>query len=507
MGIPDVTPRPRPSTRVQGVSLPHTDATLDFRGSDKTAVDFSGITTIFVPGILDIRAYGAVDNDTATAQGLSDAAKRDLNNTALQTAVTEASAASRWSRRVVIPGSYTEIFEFDETVLLDSGATLTSQYEGVGGPRLHYYGAVDTNAFEPTATSRSQITFSGIRLEDKRGSAVATGTGNGLHLESVYNGVILESCFIVGFYDNVYWYHGDLLHIRDGWLTSARHACLSIDEPANSSVIEGVAFDADANNYPEQIAAILIDGGGLDSLVTINGCKVEGAPNGSAAVISLIGLTPTVQIDGFACRAGSSNPWLDVIRVENSQASGIGQELSLRNVTCKAAAATNLLKVIHTNPEPDVTYVLPAHATQASSIVEWTSGHRVLSRYARPTWTQAASGSTPGTVVPGAGAGTGPTITLDGDDQSGSITVLTGTSPSTNSQLCSLYFHVLWPSGVRSVQLTPANATTSALSGAKAVYPGDLAAGRLGTGHMRLYTGATALDATTTYKWHYRVEP
>ena len=121
------------------------------------------------------------------------------------------------------------------------------------------------------------------------------------------------------------------------------------------------------------------------------------------------------------------------------------------------------------------------------------------------SWTEASTGAG-GTYTVLTGAGTGGTVTFDGDDQQGSVTVVTGTSPAAGS-VFTAYFRVPWPNTPRALLLTPANSATAALTGAQQVWAGDAANSHLHRTYWRLRTGATPLTASTTYKWHYQVLP
>ncbi len=99
----------------------------------------------------------------------------------------------------------------------------------------------------------------------------------------------------------------------------------------------------------------------------------------------------------------------------------------------------------------------------------------------------------------GAGAGTGPTITVTGNDHAGSIQVATGTTPTAGAQLLRVTFAASFPGGFVSVILSPSNAGTAALSGATSVYA-------QGTGtYFDVFAGTAALTASTTYAWNYIV--
>lgn len=109
------------------------------------------------------------------------------------------------------------------------------------------------------------------------------------------------------------------------------------------------------------------------------------------------------------------------------------------------------------------------------------------------------SGNAP-TIVAGAGAGTSPTVAIQGTDNGGLITVTTGTATvGSSSILVTINFHWGFQHNSYPV-LSPANATTAALSGATQIYT---PAG--GTTAWTIQTGTLALAASTTYSWTYSV--
>lgn len=105
-------------------------------------------------------------------------------------------------------------------------------------------------------------------------------------------------------------------------------------------------------------------------------------------------------------------------------------------------------------------------------------------------------------AVAGAGAGTGPTVTLSADatDRRGTITVLTGTSPSAGGNVFSINYGTPYKTAAR-VVLFPENAVTAALSGTTALFYAPSA------GSFTTAVSSGALAATTTYKWTYVVTP
>jgi hypothetical protein len=98
----------------------------------------------------------------------------------------------------------------------------------------------------------------------------------------------------------------------------------------------------------------------------------------------------------------------------------------------------------------------------------------------------------------GTGAGTGPTLSPSGSDMSGSIQVLTGTTPAVSSAVVTVTFVKTFDSNPY-VVITPANAITASLAVAAQVYVTSSTTG------FTINSNTTALAATTTYKWNYMV--
>jgi hypothetical protein len=118
---------------------------------------------------------------------------------------------------------------------------------------------------------------------------------------------------------------------------------------------------------------------------------------------------------------------------------------------------------------------------------------------ARIPWPLVGAG-TP-TIAAGSGAGTGPTVSISGTDRSGSITVTTGTSPAASAVIATVTFGQPFGVAPSGVLISSANAATAALSAAGIAW-GDT----LTTTTWALNSGSSALAASTTYKWYYRVE-
>ena len=103
-------------------------------------------------------------------------------------------------------------------------------------------------------------------------------------------------------------------------------------------------------------------------------------------------------------------------------------------------------------------------------------------------------GSAP-SISAGAGAGTSPTVTLQGTDMDGLISVTTGTTPSLSATIATITYNLAFPNHSY-VVLYPANAITAAL-GVNMVYTTG------STTNFTLTSSATGLTAATAYQWYY----
>lgn len=112
-----------------------------------------------------------------------------------------------------------------------------------------------------------------------------------------------------------------------------------------------------------------------------------------------------------------------------------------------------------------------------------------------------SSATTP-TIAAGAGAGTSPTVSVSGNDQSGTISIATGSSPSTSATVATVSFGAAFSSTPNSVILTPANGNAAALNGNSLVYEDKTSRG---TSSFVLKVGSSALTSSTTYLFNYMV--
>jgi len=200
---------------------------------------------------------------------------------------------------------------------------------------------------------------------------------------------------------------------------------------------------------------------------------------------------------------------------------------SSNNNTVQTSASTNLntyqYKIIRSAGGPNQGLIATVNASVTTNTVDngisasaWTdpvynaTGDLVLDGTNGKGSVRAARlvsvGSTP-TNTPGTGAGTGPTVTITGNDQAGTLSVLTGTGPSASAIVVTITFNQPYATGTgvtgaapKSVCLQPTNTAAAALSGNAQVYTSALNAT-----NWVLSVGSTNLAATTTYTWTYHV--
>lgn len=111
-----------------------------------------------------------------------------------------------------------------------------------------------------------------------------------------------------------------------------------------------------------------------------------------------------------------------------------------------------------------------------------------------------SGGPTPG-IAAGAGAGTGPTLAITGDNSAGVITLTTGTTPTAAAVIATISFSPPFAATPRAISIDPGNAATAALTAAAAF---ELQSSRTATQFV-LQANGTALTASTAYVWQYIV--
>lgn len=109
------------------------------------------------------------------------------------------------------------------------------------------------------------------------------------------------------------------------------------------------------------------------------------------------------------------------------------------------------------------------------------------------------TGSTPSNAA-GTGAGTGPTITVTGNDGAGYVSIATGTSPTASGDIVTITFATALTNTPTSIKLTAAN--EAAATELTKFYVDQATAS---TTAFKIKNTASALTASTTYKFYYSV--
>lgn len=110
-----------------------------------------------------------------------------------------------------------------------------------------------------------------------------------------------------------------------------------------------------------------------------------------------------------------------------------------------------------------------------------------------------AAGSAPSTTT-GTGAGTSPSVTIDGNEFVGAILLTTGSSPATNSKIIDLTCTAYTNYPV--VMISAGNAAAATAIAEGRIFVDDAA---MLTNKWTLKSGGTALDASTDYVFYYHV--
>ena len=130
------------------------------------------------------------------------------------------------------------------------------------------------------------------------------------------------------------------------------------------------------------------------------------------------------------------------------------------------------------------------------------SGVNTFSSNAGVTLKHLVGGSSTPTIVSGSGAGGTATVSISGTDLGGNITVTTGTVPTLSATVVTVTFAAAYSATPKCIMLTPANSTTSMLSGVNMVFVNQAG---ITTTTFAITSGTTALTAATTYQWFYSV--
>lgn len=142
---------------------------------------------------------------------------------------------------------------------------------------------------------------------------------------------------------------------------------------------------------------------------------------------------------------------------------------------------------------------LPASYVAAPTLAG-NAGERMVVNMAGTALVLSSSLAAP-TIAAGAGAGTGPTVSVasSSDGLSGQLLITTGTSPAGSLAIIATITYAAAFAVAPVVMLTPGNSAAAGLSGTTQVWPS------LQTTGFVLKSGAAALSASAGYVWNYQI--
>jgi hypothetical protein len=149
----------------------------------------------------------------------------------------------------------------------------------------------------------------------------------------------------------------------------------------------------------------------------------------------------------------------------------------------------------------DITFTLP-HAFPAASdrpIVSSSAG--VLTASVKTRLDQIIADGVAGSTTTGTGAGTGPSLTIDGNDVAGAILLTTGTLPAANAKILDVTLAASF-TNYPVVILTAGNAAAATAISTGSVFVDDAVAA---VNKFTLKSGAVGLTASTDYVFYYHV--
>lgn len=151
---------------------------------------------------------------------------------------------------------------------------------------------------------------------------------------------------------------------------------------------------------------------------------------------------------------------------------------------------------------PTTPHVRLATVVAGSSTITSVADNRLAIQHAGqrlPTVVHLLSTATANpAIAAGAAAGTGPTVACSGTDLAGTVSITTGTSPGAGT-LATITFASAFASAPRAILLTPANATAAGVAASAYSNAANLTASAF------TVDAATALAASTAYKWSYAI--
>jgi len=192
----------------------------------------------------------------------------------------------------------------------------------------------------------------------------------------------------------------------------------------------------------------------------------------------------------------TANTQVDLATGSASKNAGTGIQVQIATpIAATSTAATTMFKI-----NPQITSIGSGAFLiadfQYNNTALWSLDKDGTVTQTRPT---KSSGSTPSNT-PGTGAGTGPTVSVTGNDIAGYVSIATGTTPTAAANIVTVTFATQLAGTPKAIQLTPANAN-AAIELTK-VYVDQ--ANTTSTAFIIKNSG-TALTASTTYLFYYTV--
>lgn len=209
----------------------------------------------------------------------------------------------------------------------------------------------------------------------------------------------------------------------------------------------------------------------------------------------------------LTANAGERGAWLSINRgLTNTDASGGAVSLIgtayIGDNTFAAASATT-----YTDAGTLVINAPPAAGTNVTITNPWSlyvasgnskfNGNISGNTNTLSTFTHFIGNNT-ASIAAGAGAGGSPTVSIIGSDQDGTITITTGTAPTTSATIATITYGLAFANH-SFVTLTPTNASTALLSGTSMIFTTGT------TTNFTVTSGTVGLTTLTAYQWSYHV--
>jgi hypothetical protein len=439
------------------------------------------------------------------------------------------------------PTNAQAIYAITSPVNIPEGGWLTGGATEGWPTEIRYVGTslTDNAVQHDPLSNQSGMRIERLRVIDKRTDPSRTGVG--ISTDGVRNYIYIADCNVQNFYDNysvgmvASGASGDCFRLERNWSIGFLRYGLNILHTTNDVSIQSFWGDTAVGASGKALINIANAGGAL----VIQDVKHENS-NGAHTIWHQAGNIPLFASGIYSWAPGQpAGSGGDVVRLETDT----GGSVTLASIASDRNGPTSLLNVVSLGfTVPTADGVLPfwtgsvtvndpkprgirvggnqiSHrqgAPQPEGVVLGRRGDLILTpngthAYLKTIGDATNTGwrslqyydSTAPTISAGGGAGTSPTVSISGDQRSGTITVTTGTSPTAGATVASITYANAFPFSAGVVTLSPVEANAAALSGTAAVYV-DNAQGS--TTKFAIKVGSTALAASTTYKWSYHID-